>query len=383
MGQIISPAVHPGNVVSSPLMSASQPFDDLLLVRRGGPRMTMGEGPTWLAPVDQPEEWHAKAEALRAVYRRELGRKPDGYDDVALDLRVESQTQRDGYVHRIVSYMVGPGERITAHVLIPSGGSGPFPAVLTLHPTTELGKDNTIGQDPDPTKRDWAYGLHLVQRGYVTLSFDQLSCNSRMYPGAQRTYSNEPFYDRFPEWSARGKDIHDVSRAVDVLEQTPEVDASRIGSIGHSQGGGLTTDAMPLEPRIKVGVNNCGDWPYRLSMNPFNRARTGWWIGNAQLRPLLQAGKLPNIDLHEKLAMIAPRPLLFIQALDDFGHKPEDADRLHPGFENLARNVAAVYALLGAADRFQTYFHVKGHAFAAPERELAYRFLDRHLLNHA
>ena len=357
----------------------SQPinFSDLLQIRCGGEQMMMGSGPTEVIEIESREQWEQKAEALRQLYRLILGHRPDGYDQ-PLDLQTESEEDCGEFLNRTVSYVVGPDERIRAYVLIPKDASEPLPAVLTIHPTNEIGREQTIGNDPSPKGQSHAYGLHLVRRGYVTLSYDIDSTNERMYPG-QRYFGNAPFYDKCPQWSARGKDLYDYSCAVDVLEQIPEVDPNRIGSIGHSQGGGITIDVMAMEPRVKAGVSNCGDWPFRLSKNPFNRCRTGWWIGNVHLRPFALTGKQFPIDLHEKIALSAPRPFLKITALNDFKYTPEEEHVTRAAFEEMERSVRQVYELYGAGEKVEFFNHMKAHSFPEEERSLAYDFLDRHL----
>ena len=214
--------------------------------------------------------------------------------------------------------------------------------------------------------------------GYVTLSYDLLSAGERCYEGHGH-YDTAPFYQQHPDWSVRGKDLWDVSRAIDLLETLDEVDVSRIGSIGHSQGGGITIHAMALDTRIKAGVSSCGDWPERLSRNPFNHARTSWWVGRPLLRPYCHAGKPFPIDLHEYLALAAPRAMLQIVALDDWMFGLEDEGITRPAFENLAENVADVYRLLNADDCFRSVLHTRGHGFEREQREEAYAFLDAHL----
>jgi cephalosporin-C deacetylase-like acetyl esterase len=229
------------------------PFDDLLQLRKGGPEMTLGAGPTTLSDATNVEEWHLKASALRELSKEILGAPPERYL-TPLEPKTEKEKKCDGYLKKTVSYSVGPNERIRAYLLIPDKKTFPCPAVLTLHQTTPLGKEQTVGNDPSQQAQSFAYGLHLVQRGYITLSYDLLGANERNYPEC-KSFSTEPFYQQFPSWSVRGKDIWDVSRAVDFLETIPEVDRTRIGAIGHSQGGGITIDAMGLEPRIKAGVS--------------------------------------------------------------------------------------------------------------------------------
>jgi dienelactone hydrolase len=353
-------------------------FEDLFDLREGSADMTVGAGPTRISRVTTLEQWRTKADALRALYHWTLGRRPDGYDQ-PLDMMIDDEQPCDGYTKRTVSYNVGPDERIIAYVLIPENPKPKHPAVLTLHPTNETGREQTIGNVDTPDDLDRAYGLHLVRRGYVTFSYDMDSTHDRLYPKPGVAFDNTAFYDKCPEWSGRGKDLYDLSRAIDVLEQMPKVDAKRIGSIGHSQGGGLTTDGMAADERIVAGVNNCGDWPFAASKNPFNRCRTDWWIGNPQLRPFALAGKPMPIDLHEKLALAAPRPQMLILSLVDFGYVEDENWLTKPVCDNLTDAVRRVYDLHGISDGFELVTHNLGHSFLAEQREIAYAFLDKHL----
>jgi hypothetical protein len=192
-------------------------------------------------------------------------------------------------------------------------------------------------------------------------------------------YDTGPFYDRFPHWSIRGKDGYDISQAIDVMQQMPEIDPDRMGSIGHSLGGGHTIHAMALEPRIKAGVCNCGIWPCRIAKNPFREARTSWWTGRPALRPFCLTGKPFPSEEHELMALAAPRALMNISALNDSGYTAEEADFTRPVFEDMAANVRKVFALYGRESAFVCLTHLKGHCFKEEERDRAYAFLKSHL----
>ena len=351
-------------------------FDDLLEIRRGGDGLTMGGGPSHIATIETVEEWETKADALRAIFRQTLGRGPS--EVCPLDAEVVLESDHGDYVKRSIAYNVGPSERIVADVLIPEGLNGRVPAVLCIHPTTPFGREQVIGNDPSEKGKDRAYALHLVRRGFITLSYDLLSANERKYVGL-RDFDTAPFYEEFPEWSVRGKDLWDLSRAVDLLETIAEVDAGRIGSIGHSQGGGITVHAMALEPRISAGVASCGDWPARFSKNPFNQARTGWWVGRPLLRPYCQTGKPFPIELHEYLALAAPRAIMHITALNDFQYSSEETHLTRPVLSRMGETVSSVFSLYGVKDNFRQVLHEEGHGFAGPQRKLAYGFLEKRL----
>ena len=163
------------------------------------------------------------------------------------------------------------------------------------------------------------------------------------------------------------------------MELMPEVDAARIASLGHSQGAGLTCYLAAVDPRIKVGVANCGAYSSRIQNNPFNIARPAWWTGRPALRPFMLAGKPLPIDVHELLALAAPRAFLNIVALNDVGFKEADEPLTRRSWEDLQRNVKKVYALHGNADRFEVIMHLNGHDFHDDIRPRAYAFLERHL----
>jgi len=347
-------------------------FVDLLNIRKGGENLTMGSGPSRIEQITTVEEWEIKAKALREIFLQTLGVPPQV--SCPLSPEVIDEVDCGDYTKRKVEYFLEPDEKISAYVLIPKNLRGKAPAVLCIHPTTPLGKEQAIGNDNTERGQERAYALHLVKRGYVTLAFDLLSAGERCYEGL-RAFDTTPFYEKYPKWSVRGKDLWDVSRAIDFLQTVDEVDSERIGSIGHSQGGGITIHAMALDSRIKAGVSNCGTWPVRLSKNPFNHARTGWWVGRPFLRPYCYTGKSFPIDMHECLALAAPRAIMNISALNDCMYALEEENITRPAFDNLAENVSKVFSLLNAEDNFKNVLHTNGHSFLQEQRKVAYAFL--------
>jgi hypothetical protein len=258
----------------------------------------------------------------------------------------------------------------------PPGGR--VPGVLCLHQTIDMAKEQVIGNDPTPEGRDLAIALHLVERGFVTFSYDFLSAGERCYPGREH-FDTAPFYARFPHWSVRGKDGYDIARAIDVMQQMPEIDPDRIGSIGHSLGGGHTIHAMAIEPRIKAGVCNCGIWPCRIAKNPFREARTEWWTARPALRPFCLTGKPFPSEEQELMALAAPRALMNISALNDSGYTADEADFTRAVFDDMAGNVGKIFALYGRGEAFSCITHLEGHSFKAIHRAPAYDFIEENL----
>ena len=154
------------------------------------------------------------------------------------------------------------------------------------------------------------------------------------------------------------------------------MDPERLGSIGHSQGAGITIYLAALDARVQAGVASCGMCPKRLSKNPFNVCRSRWWVGQPLLRPFARTGKDFPVDLHEYLALAAPRGMFISQALNDYKYTLDEQDVVRAAFEDLLANVRKVYELFGVPKRLDYVLHTDGHGFPAHQHEPAYRFLD-------
>src|SRR5262249_38340051 len=151
-------------------------------------------------------------------------------------------------------YAVEPGERVPAFVFIPKSGSGKRAAVLCHHQHAgefQVGKDGPAGLGSDANQH---YAIELARRGYVTLVADALCFNERqdstgkLKDGDYERY--EGMYRITEGKTLQGKYVWDARRGLDYLATRPEVDASRIGMIGHSLGGQETLFATAIDTRI-------------------------------------------------------------------------------------------------------------------------------------
>src|SRR6185436_427583 len=110
-----------------------------------------------------------------------------------------------------------------------------------------------------------------------------------------------------------------TSRLIDYLETRKDVDAKRIGLVGHSYGGHSTIFTTAFEPRIKVAVANG-------PVSDFLHHGMHWAVpkggGNSQslpkMRPYVMDHTLPiPVTFYEFTALIAPRPLLVGEAVGE------------------------------------------------------------------
>jgi pimeloyl-ACP methyl ester carboxylesterase len=173
-----------------------------------------------------------------------MGPLPGGERRVPLDVRVVETIDEPGYVRKKVTFASEPSDRVPAWLLVPKGGPVPKPAALCLHQTNTIGKDEPAGLGGKPYT---FYAKELAERGYVTIAPD--------YPnfGEYRVDTYGLGYA-----SASMKAIWNNMRAVDLVTSLEEVDADRIGVIGHSLGGHNAIFTALFDPRLKAVVSSCG-----------------------------------------------------------------------------------------------------------------------------
>jgi dienelactone hydrolase len=324
--------------------------------------------------VNSPADWAARKGDLKRRYLELLRDQHKPAKRPPLDLQVHESTIVDNlYERRLISYAVEEGERAHAYLGIPLKGTKPLPAVVALHGTSDQGKEMAAGLSklggPKFTP-DKAYLDHLCRRGYVCIAPDHFTAGHRI--PKEGSYVTKAFYDKHPEWTAVGKFTYEHSIAIDVLQSLPEVDKEQVGCMGHSLGGQGTLFLAAYDERIKAAASNCTAPTFRQNAKATEWSRDRWYIYFKPLRPDMLEGRLPPIDFHEIMALVAPRALLDISALND-------GDPLTQRQRVLALlKVADAYQLEKAPGNFEFFVHGHGHSFPYESRELLYGFLDAH-----
>jgi dienelactone hydrolase len=332
--------------------------------------------------ITRPGEWQAQRDDMKRLLLVFLGAPPN--TKPPLEPKVIEDLSRGNHTLRKLIYQTEPGEFVPAYLLIPKSVQERAPVVICPHQTTQAGKGEPAGLAGNPQLHT---ALHLVERGYVTFTYDALCFGERHDPASGHYGEAIPFYRKHPGWSLMGKMVWDLSRAIDYLQTLDFVDGSRIGSIGHSHGGYTTLFAMAFDERIKAGVSNCGFDTFRLDGNTWRWSRAtgllpllGFYITSQRLnmdfyRAVPDSGVIEvPFEMHQLLALIAPRPLLLSTSDEDFVF-PNGGWSAR---RSLAR-VMPVYELLNARDRLESYFFNSGHSFPTTASSRAYDWLDRWL----
>lgn len=336
-------------------------------------------------PLTTAREWETRRQSIKRLLSEFLGTPPKSKSP--LEPKILEETTLDNYTRRKLSYQTEPGERVPAYLLIPKNVRGRAPAVLCPHQTTTpltSGMRDPVGLNGDPTLYT---ALHLVRRGYVTFTWDALCFGKRHDPARGHYGDAIPFYRKHPNWSLLSKMVWDMSRGIDYLESLDFVDSSHIGCVGHSHGGITTLFGMALDDRIKVGASSCGFDTFRIDGNTWRWShatalipRLGFYVSSPYINmdryramPDSEVINTP-FDMHEVLALIAPRPLFLSTSDEDFVF-PNAGWSVR---QSLAR-VEPVYKLLNASERSSSYFFRGGHSFPLEASGKAYEWLDRWL----
>jgi dienelactone hydrolase len=219
-------------------------------------------------------------------------------------ITILESTDREGVSQRRVSIELAPGQSSQGYVLVPEG-EGPFPAVFVpfYDPETSIGLS-------DKPFRDFAW--QLSKRGFVALAIGSPGGDARkpvLCDGAECQPLSYLAYIAANAWQA--------------LASLPEVDAKRIGIVGHSYGGkwamfgsclwdkyacGVWSDPGVVFDESRVRINY--QEPWYLGLDPMVTRKPGLVREESPrtgaYKQLIETGH----NLHELHALMAPRPFL-------------------------------------------------------------------------
>lgn len=311
-------------------------------------------------PVRTPADWEKRRTHILDGMQEVMGPLPGSEMRVPLEVRIEEEMRVGDLTRRKVSYRTSPKQRVHAYLFLPPRPEGRrLPAMLCLHPTGELGKGIVAALGGKPNRQ---YALELAQRGYVTLAPD--------YP-TFGDYKWEP--DPAERWqSGTMRAIWDNLRSIDLLQAMPEVEASRIGAIGHSLGGHNAIFTAVFDPRIKATVSSCG---FNRFHKYYGGNLTGWTSPRYMPRIATVYAKNPDrvpFDFPELIAALAPRAFFTSSPLHDANFEVS-------GVRDCINAARPVFELHGKSGNLVAIHPDCDHDFPNPYREQAYQFLDKHL----
>lgn len=173
---------------------------------------------------------------LRTTFLQGAARLPLNLTRVEAETVVQRpQTPRPPFPYRVeeVGYRNEPADVTLAGTLTLPQGEGPFPAVLLISGSGAQDRDETVFQH----KPFWVIADHLTRRGVAVLRVDDRGVGGSSAGPSPGTATTADF-------------ARDAAAGVDFLRARAEVDAKRIGLVGHSEGGVIA----PLVARDHGGV---------------------------------------------------------------------------------------------------------------------------------
>lgn len=305
--------------------------------------------------VKSAHDWRKRRAEIKNAWEREMGVWPRLIEKPAIEYLASSN--RTGFMQHRVRVQVAEDLRLEGYLLRPPG-KGPFPGVVVPYYEPE----SSVGLSKIPL-RDFA--SELATRGFVTLAIGS--------PGGDA---------RKPELAgAQCQPLHFLgyiaANCYNALANLPEVDADRIGVVGHSYGGKWAMFAACFYEKFAAGVWSDPGIVFDDKRSNINYWEP-WYLGadrNQSRNPGLPSVKNPATgaykrlqqaghDLHEVQSLMAPRPFLVSGGAEDPPERWLPLNRINE-----------VNALLGATNRI-AMSNRAGHDPTPESNEQIYQFLE-------
>lgn len=313
--------------------------------------------------------------------------------------QVVRRTDRSDYIEEYLTFRTTPDLWVPAYVFIPKNARLPVPGIVALHDHGGFylwGKEKLIqleGEHPVLTEfRRRHYGgksiaLELVRQGYLVIVIDMFYWGERRMilgddPPEFRERLSTMTEGQIREFNRRssqseqlvarslftagiswpGVMLWDDLRTLDYLATRPEVDGKRLGCIGLSVGGYRSFLLAALDERIKtaVSVGFMKSYSAQVKRHVINSTGLSFHL----------IGLYRYLDLPDLSALVAPRPILFINGSRDALFNQEG---LKAAYEKIDR----CYARAGASGRQLCRLYNTGHEFNSEMQVEAWEWLRK------
>ncbi|WP_020618436.1 dienelactone hydrolase family protein [Paenibacillus daejeonensis] len=316
-------------------------------------------------PGQPVPEWQQE---LRTSFEALLGELPD--TDSELNPQLLERQECEGYVRERIELTTRTGVRMPVYVLTPATPlRSPMPAMLAVH-GHGYGSREIVGLMPDGSERAGMPGLHkdfasdLARRGFLVVAPELLGFGDRRLA---EDLAGEPGQSSCFRLSAQlmllgqtiaGWRIHEMRRVLDYLQTRPDVDPTRIGTMGISGGGLVCGFTAALDDRIRCAVISGYASTFEGSILTRQHCLDNYIPG------VLQLAEMPDL-----LGLVAPRPI-FLEVGEEDRVFPAAAAR-----KAFAR-LETLYAAAGAETVPAADFFDGGHEIHG---EPAYDWLEAQL----
>lgn len=276
-----------------------------------------------------------------------------------------AEWEHDGLIKQ--RWLINVGEHISAIFLCNKPKNikpnEKLPAILCCHGHGPCGKEPVMGNDSSPELREqikqynYHYGHEMAKAGFITFAIDWIGFgerndnkkpNHKINNGARDWCNIYYLHATMLGMTSLSINVSHGQAAIDFACTIPEVDPKRLGVMGLSGGGTMTTWMALCDERLKAAEIICYSdlWAY-FGIRDINYC-------GMQVAP----GLYKLVDLPELQGLIAPRPLLI-----DIGAYDEcfKVDTAMACFKKLKK----IYEAAGIPEKLELDLFPGGHAWGA------------------
>ncbi len=305
--------------------------------------------------INNLEDWKRRRPEVRRQFLDMLGLDPLP-PRTPLNARVTGWFERQGYRVENIVFESRPRLYVTGNLYLPTTkqGAGRAPAIVYVS-----------GHAPGTAGAKAHYqhhGIWFAKNGFAAFVLDTIEFGE--IPGIHHGVHNLAMW----HWLSLGYtpaavEVWNAIRALDYLETRPEVDAARAGITGRSGGGAVSWFAAAADDRFKAAAPVHGTW----SVGPHVAGDTV-----RENCDCIYFWNTYQIDLPLVGALIAPRPLMIVNASKDGAFPPAGYDPVHDCLR-------PVYGWYGAPEKLAAFAQDTGHADTPAYRKAADEWLNRWL----
>ena len=305
--------------------------------------------------INNLDDWKRRRPEVRRQFLDMLGLDPLPAR-TPLNARVTGSFERPGYRVENIVFESLPKLYVTGNLYLPAAkpGAGRAPAIVYVS-----------GHAPGPagTKAHYQHhGIWFAKNGFAALVLDTIEFAE--VPGIHHGVHDLAMWHWLSlGYTPAGVEVWNAIRALDYLETRPEIDASRAGITGRSGGGAVSWFAAAADDRFKAAVPVHGTW----SVGPHVAGDTV-----RENCDCIYFWNTYQIDLPLVGALIAPRPLMIVNASKDGAFPPA-------GYEPVTQCLRPVYDWYGVPEKLDAFAQETGHLDTPAYRKAANEWLNRWL----
>lgn len=301
--------------------------------------------------VRTAEQWSLRREEIKTFWHDKMGQWPEIIYNQPLT-KLDTVKMEEGIVRHRVRFFWTPNEQTEGYLLVPTTLKGPKPAAIVVYYEPE----SALGMEGVRPYRDFA--IQLARRGFVTLSI-----------GTTETSLTRTYSIRYP--SKGNETVEPLSmlgyaavNAFEALALEAEVDAERIGIVGHSYGGKWAMFASCLYEKFACSAWGDPGIAFSEEKGGYVNYWEPWYLGSLGTYEFMKA---TGHDLHELHALMAPRPFLVSGGYSD---EPSQWRVLNHSVE--VNKVLGYEGRVGMTNR-------ESHTPDPEANEVIYKFFEYHL----